>query len=97
MFDKLHEKLMKDALRRTGVDTNPLYEGKPRKVLHWIAFTLFPFLTNVAIYMVLFFMLDEVRKLKGFETMILICFMIVIFEISHLAYVMEKGKTKKKI
>lgn len=84
MFDKFHERIMNHAIKKMKVDTNPDLEGKPRKFLYWFAFKFTPFVKNVAIYIMLYYILDGVLKAKGFETMIMICFMIIIFEISGL-------------
>jgi hypothetical protein len=82
MFDKIHVRLMKDALKRIGVDTKEEFQGRPRKVMYWVAFKLDPFILNVAIYIMLFYIIDGVRVAKGFEVAVLTCFMIIIFEIS---------------
>ncbi len=62
-----------------GLDDDPVYTPKFKKFIKFIAFKLNPFILSVASFIILYWILQRIETNYGFERMITLVCVIVIF------------------
>lgn len=71
-FERINKKMYDKAFARLKLDDDKEFSKKERAVIKWFAYTLTPFILNVAGFLVLLWLFNRVVSLYGVEKLLVL-------------------------
>lgn len=83
-FNEISKKQTDKIMKKWNVETDPIYTTGFKKVFKFLGYKLFPFIMNVASFIILIRIFGMIKNSSGIEGVVILGFVIIIFTLRGL-------------
>jgi len=81
IFEKITREIYKKVQKKMKIETDPIFDGRPRKVFNWIGFTGIPSLLIIASIITLFWIYYRIYGIIGFEKTVISLLLLILLSL----------------
>lgn len=89
-FEDWYKKQVEKIFDYMGLDDDPVYTKGFKKFIKFVAFKINPFILSIASFLIFFWILQRIESNYGFERMIMLVCVIVVFTLRGMNNSMKK-------